>query len=162
MDWLLERWNSTVAPGLVVESEGVRDLKDSSRSPALQPTIPKRESQPPLTLLEDPDDDDFEEETWETEDDTMPGHAVAIMKEHEEEHFRRLIDDPVPALQGKTPREASQTSDPQLRQTVETWAKSMIYSHAKKAAQHGYVPELYWFYQELNLAHLWPADWPKG
>ncbi|MFT4638708.1 MAG: hypothetical protein ACI8T1_002031 [Verrucomicrobiales bacterium] len=161
MIWLLDRWSSEIAPGLVVESEGVRDLKTSSKSPEIQATVPSRQSQSPLTLLDDPDDSEVDDEPWEMEDDGVPADAAAIMKDHEEEHFRRLIDDAIPALQGKTPREASKSSDPQLQQIFEQWAKSMIHSQSRKTAQHGYIPDLFWFYRELNLEHLWPSDWPK-
>ena len=95
------------------------------------------------------------------EDDGVHSDAAAIMKDHEEEHFRRLIDDAIPALQGKTPREASKSSVPRLQQILEQWAKSMIHSQSRKTAQHGYIPDLFWFYRELNLEHLWPSDWPK-
>ena len=161
MDWLLDRWSSEIAPGLVVETEGVRDLKNSSGSPEIRSTAASRESQPPLAILEDPVDAEFVDRSPDEERGAKSDSAVAMMRDHEERHLRRLIDETVPALGGKTPREASKSDDPALQKLFEQWAKSMIYHQARNAGEHGYLPEVFWFYEELNLAHLWPADWPR-
>ena len=67
MIWLLDRWSSEIASGLVLESEGVRDLKTSSKSPEIQTSVPSRQTQP-LALLDDPDESEVDDEPWEMED----------------------------------------------------------------------------------------------
>lgn len=85
-----------------------------------------------------------------------------LMKHFEESYFKDLFNQEIPALQNMSPLTASRSADPEVRQLLTRWAKTMILNHAKKQKTHGTVPNLFWFYDELRLAHLWPNDWPKA
>ncbi len=164
MEWLRDRWSSEIAPGLHEETAGIRDLKQSGSSPSIRSAVPARETRPP-SILEDENpmvSKDLRDDLSGVGEGAISAEkAAVIMKRFEEEHFGRLIDEAVPMFGHRTPREVSESQDPGLRKELERWAKSMIHSHAEKAKKHGFIPEVYWFYRELGMAHLWPTDWPR-
>lgn len=78
-----------------------------------------------------------------------PEVAEAFVMEHYGRHYRAWIDEPVPALDGRTPREASKM--PALRSRVEGLIRGLegIYESALKDGEPAYDPS--WMWDELDL-----------
>jgi hypothetical protein len=78
-----------------------------------------------------------------------PDLAEALAAEHYATHYRAWIDEPVPALDGKTPREAS--SIPALRRRLDDLIRGLegMYERALKDGQPAYDPS--WMWDELDL-----------
>jgi hypothetical protein len=80
----------------------------------------------------------------------------AIVLQHYAEHYRRWVDEPVPALDGKTPRDAAKS--PQLRPRTEELIRGILglYERSLKDNTPAYDPS--WMWAELGLDD--PADVP--
>lgn len=78
-----------------------------------------------------------------------PAIAAAMVADFQEAHYRAWVDQPVPALDGKTPREAS--TDPSLRERLVRLIEDLERSNARalRAGQPGYDPS--WMWNELGL-----------
>jgi hypothetical protein len=78
-----------------------------------------------------------------------PGVAEALVAEHYARHYRAWIDEPVPALDGHTPREASTLSS--LRPRLEELIRGLegMYESALKDGAPAYDPS--WMWEELDL-----------
>ncbi len=78
-----------------------------------------------------------------------PAVAEALVLEHYAKHYRAWVDEPVPALQGRTPRQAS--ADPMLRPRVEDLIHSLesMYQGALRRREPAYDPS--WMWSELGL-----------
>ena len=104
--------------------------------------------------------EDFEEREFSEREPVR--NNSALLKNFEEGHYKDLIDHVVPALRDMSPRQASESADAEMGGVLTRWAKSMIQNLAEKEARHGFVPHVFWFFEELGLEHLWPRDWPQG
>ena len=82
----------------------------------------------------------------------------ALVLDHLSKHYRDWVDQPVPALDGKTPRAAAK--DPQARVKVEDLVRDLEgqYQHALKCGQPAYDPT--WMWDELEIAHATTAKHP--
>ncbi len=78
-----------------------------------------------------------------------PAVAEALVLEHYAKHYRAWVDEPVPALQGRTPRQAS--ADPMLRPGAEDLIHSLegMYQDALRRREPAYDPS--WMWSELGL-----------
>ncbi len=78
-----------------------------------------------------------------------PDVAEALVAEHHARHYRAWIDEPVPALDGKTPREASKL--PALRDRLLDLIHGLegMYERALKDGAPAYDPS--WMWDELDL-----------
>ena len=78
-----------------------------------------------------------------------PEVAEALVAEHYGRHYRAWIDEPVPALDGRTPREASKL--PALRSRLEGLIHGLegMYEDALKRGEPAYDPS--WMWDELDL-----------
>ena len=74
------------------------------------------------------------------------------MAEMEQTHQRTFPDQPVPALGGRTPREAA--GDPALRPKLVRLMKSHVRSHDQKNLQTGRDADINWLLRELGLEEL--------
>jgi hypothetical protein len=78
-----------------------------------------------------------------------PDVAEALVAEHYARHYRAWVDEPVPALDGRTPREASRL--PALRSRLEELIHDLegMYENALKDGVPAYDPS--WMWEELDL-----------
>jgi hypothetical protein len=76
----------------------------------------------------------------------LPPELQEAMDTHLTAHYRQTLDDPIPMLNGKTPRECA--ADPALRNDVIGWLKYMENSD-KRSLQPSY--DFTWMWDELNL-----------
>lgn len=78
-----------------------------------------------------------------------PDVAEALVTEHYARHYRAWVDEAVPALDGRTPREAAKSRD--LRSRVEDLIRGLegMYERALKDGQPAYDPS--WMWAELGL-----------
>ncbi len=101
--------------------------------------------------LEMPGEGHEEEEVAGTMPELPFEDAEAVLAEVVEEHYRRVLDEPLPYLDGKTPREAAMTEDG--RAGVIGWLKLVENSESRRAASLGQKPvDFRWMWQEMNLS----------
>lgn len=99
----------------------------------------------PLTVHENlpPFSEDDEPVDFGTE---VPPELQEAMDAHLTTHYRQTLDDSIPMLNGKTPRECA--ADPALRNDVIGWLKYMENTD-KRSPQPSY--DFTWMWDELNL-----------
>jgi hypothetical protein len=77
----------------------------------------------------------------------------ALVRQGLDDHYRRVLDQPIPALGGKSPRAAAKT--PKGREKVAAWLKVLENHSAKRPAGDpigGY--DFGWMWQELGVEAL--------
>lgn len=81
----------------------------------------------------------------------LPGDvAAAAVHEAIDAHYRQALDQPIPMLDGKTPRQAVKT--PAGREQVLYWLKQLENTEGHRAAQQGQQPyDTEWIWRELEL-----------
>ena len=87
-------------------------------------------------------------------EDELP-HEVAEQAIHSylENHYRRSLDEPLPFLDDKTPRQAAKTR--KGRAQVKSWLKKLENSEARRAAGQGQQPyDFQWMWRELKIDDL--------
>ena len=70
----------------------------------------------------------------------------ALIKQHMDQHYRQTLDEPIPMLSDKTPRECA--ADPALHKAVVQWLK-YIENQSAHAPSPGY--DFSWIWEELGL-----------
>ena len=79
-----------------------------------------------------------------------PEEAARIIHAYFDEHFRRTLDEPLPVLDGKTPRQAATT--PEGRAQAIDWLKQLENTEHHRATQQGEKPyDTAWIWRELGL-----------
>ena len=82
--------------------------------------------------------------------DVSPEIAAKIIHNYLEDHYRRTIDDPLPFLDGKSPRKAVKSK--KGRAQVVEWLKRLENSEHRRSKAEGQTPyDLTWMWNELNL-----------
>ena len=99
----------------------------------------------PLTVHENPELFSEEDEDIDFGAE-LPPELREAMDTHLTSHYRQTLDDSIPMLNGKTPRECA--ADPALRNEVIGWLKYMENSD-KRSSQPSY--DFTWMWKELNL-----------
>jgi hypothetical protein len=106
----------------------------------------------PLTTIQTVDQMQAEErhaEPGEAADEIPPDIARKLMRDHLDNHYRETLDAPIPALGGKSPRQAVRTASG--RQKVIAWLKKL----ENHSAGHGEGPiaeyDFSWMWVELGL-----------
>jgi hypothetical protein len=75
----------------------------------------------------------------------------AAVRQFMDAHYRRTLDEPVPMLGDKTPRECARTRAGRTR--VVRWLKDMENNERRRAAATGKTPyDFAWMWDELGLA----------
>ena len=65
-------------------------------------------------------------------------------------YYRRILDDPHPAVEGKTLRQAAKTR--RGREKVIDWLKQLENTEYRRAAQQGHRPyDTSWLWRELGI-----------
>ena len=84
-------------------------------------------------------------------DEIPPEIAAQVIQKYMDDHYRRTLDEPVPALDGKTPRQAVKTKKGRIK--VIEWLKLLENSESRRAAAQGQTPyDTSWIWRELKLA----------
>lgn len=80
----------------------------------------------------------------------LPEEALAAMQSMLDEHYRRTLDEPIPMLDGRTPREAAATR--KGRKQATDWLKQLENAEHRRALQLGQEPyDTSWIWRELKL-----------
>jgi hypothetical protein len=89
-------------------------------------------------------------ESTPMEPDLPPEIAEQAVHGYLDDHYRRTLDDPLPNLNGKTPRQAVKTK--KGRRQVVDWLKYLENSEFRRAAEQGHEPyDMAWMWRELKL-----------
>ncbi len=76
--------------------------------------------------------------------------AAEITQKYLDEHYRKCLDDPIPMLDGKTPRQCAQSK--KGREQVIEWLKYLENSELHRATGQGQKPyDSRWMWEELKL-----------
>ena len=75
-----------------------------------------------------------------------------MMTQYYKEHYRKFLDDKVPALGGVTPRNAAK--DPARRPHLVELMKGHINNNDRLAQDNGVTIDIDWVLRELNLHEL--------
>ena len=79
-----------------------------------------------------------------------PEVAQQVIHSYLETHYRQALDDPLPYLDGKTPRQAAKTK--KGRAQVINWLKKLENSEARRAASEGQEPyNFQWMWREMKI-----------
>lgn len=79
-----------------------------------------------------------------------PEVAERAVRSYFDHHFRQTLDEPLPYLGGKTPRQAASTK--KGREKVISWLKLLENSEARRAAREGQRPyDFQWMWQEMKI-----------
>jgi hypothetical protein len=113
---------------------------------------PLAQIQTPEQMLAEADDRDGEDGLGDetATQDIDPEIAAAMMNDYFDQHYRRCLDEPIPALDDKTPRQcAASEAD---RPMVIDWLKQLENGELHRAAQSGQKPyDTVWLWEELGL-----------
>jgi hypothetical protein len=89
-------------------------------------------------------------ESKPTESDLPPEIAEQAIHAYLDDHYRRTLDDPLPILDGRSPRKAVRTK--KGRAQVVDWLKQLENSESRRAAGQGHEPyDMAWIWRELRL-----------
>lgn len=89
-------------------------------------------------------------ESESAEPDVPPEVAEQAIHAYLDDHYRRTLDDPIPILDGRTPRQAVKTK--KGRAQVVDWLKQLENSEFRRAAREGQKPyDSAWMWRELKL-----------
>lgn len=87
----------------------------------------------------------------DTEDEIPPAVAAAAMRQFYDQHYRDWTDTPLPALDGRSPKEAVRTKGGE--DEVVALLKSVENMEARRCGASGALPyDFGWLWQELGLA----------
>src|SRR6516162_133289 len=85
-----------------------------------------------------------------SEPDLPPEVAEQAIHSYLDDHYRHVLDDPLPLLDGKTPRQAAKTK--KGRAQVVGWLKLLENSEFRRAAGQGHNPyDTAWMWRELKV-----------
>ena len=85
--------------------------------------------------------------------DLTPEEAARIMREHLDGYYRKVLSEPVPALDGQTPRQAARSGAG--RGKVIGWLKRLENNEIRRARRSGSPPyDFGWVWEELGLGDL--------
>ena len=86
----------------------------------------------------------------EDEPEIPPEEAAWIVHAYLDKHYRRTLDEPIPMLDGKTPRQAAATTEGRA-QAID-WLKHLENEEQHRAAQQGEEPyDTAWIWRELGI-----------
>lgn len=86
----------------------------------------------------------------ETEDSIDPEIVSEIIQSHLDQHYRQCLDEPIPALDNKTPRQCARSKTG--RKKVIDWLKHLENNELRRATSQGQIPyDSRWMWKELEL-----------
>jgi len=106
--------------------------------------------QTPEQLLEERDARRQDAGAREPADAIDPGIAAEIIHNTLDQHYRQILDESIPALGNKTPRQCARSK--KGRERVIEWLKDLENNELRRAASHGQPPyDSRWLWDELKL-----------
>ena len=106
--------------------------------------------QTPEQLLEERDTQRQDTDQREPADSIDPEIAAEIIQHTLDQHYRRVLDEPVPALGDKTPRQCARSK--KGRERVIEWLKHLENNELRRAASQGQTPyDSRWMWDVLKL-----------
>ena len=82
-----------------------------------------------------------------------PDEERALVRQGLDDHYRRVLDQPIPALGGKSPRAATKT--PRGREKVAAWLKTLENHSARRPVGDPIGDyDFGWMWQELGVGAL--------
>jgi hypothetical protein len=82
--------------------------------------------------------------------DLDPDELSDILSDYLDQHYRKALDEPIPALGNKTPRQCIKTKNGKIK--VIAWLKYMENQEYRKASQSDGIPyDFSWMWNELGL-----------
>ncbi|WP_299439393.1 hypothetical protein [uncultured Rhodospira sp.] len=83
-------------------------------------------------------------------EDIPPEVQEQLLNQYFDDYYHQLLDEPIPALDDKTPRQAASAKDD--RKTVIDWLKHLENGEQRRAASQGQQPyDFRWMWKELGL-----------
>jgi hypothetical protein len=112
---------------------------------------------PALSMLQTPEQLMAEDKTrqqddsdWEPADSIDPEIAAEVIQNTMDQHYRQCLDEPIPALDNKTPRQCARSK--KGREKVIEWLKHLENNELHRAARQGHAPyDSRWMWDELKL-----------
>jgi len=110
---------------------------------------------PALSMLQTPEQlmeehDSFSPGDASEADDIDPDVAAEVIHTMLDEHYRRCLDEPIPMLDNKTPRQCVRSK--KGREKVIDWLKHLENNEERRAAREGQTPyDSSWMWEELRL-----------
>jgi len=106
--------------------------------------------QTPEQLLEERDAGRQDAGDREPADAIDPDIAAEIIQHTLDQHYRQILDEPIPALGNKTPRQCARSK--KGRERVIEWLKDLENNELHRAAREGQAPyDSRWLWDELKL-----------
>jgi hypothetical protein len=106
--------------------------------------------QTPEQLLAERDTFDQDDADREPANDIDPEIAAEVIHTMLDQHYRQCLDDPIPALDNKTPRQCAKSR--KGREKVIDWLKDLENSELRRASSQGQKPyDCSWMWDELKL-----------
>jgi len=106
--------------------------------------------QTPEQMLAERDTRRQDTNAQEPADSIDPEIAAEIIQHTLDQHYRRVLDEPVPALGDKTPRQCARSK--KGREQVIEWLKHLENNELRRAASQGQTPyDSRWMWDELKL-----------
>jgi hypothetical protein len=119
---------------------------------------------PALSLLQTPEQlmagqpQHSSDRKCESTDNIDPKIEAEIIHHTLDQHYHRCLDEPIPALDNKTPRQCARSKTG--REKVIEWLKLLENNELRRAAEAGQEPyDSSWMWKELNLTSL--TDVPR-
>lgn len=101
-------------------------------------------------LMEERDSLNQDNDDQETADTIDPEIAAEVINNMMEQHYRQCLDEPIPALGNKTPRQCARSK--KGREKVIGWLKYLENNEQRRASQQGQEPyDCNWMWDELKL-----------
>lgn len=83
-------------------------------------------------------------------DSIPPEIASQLIQDALDRHYRAVVDQPIPMLDGLTPRQAA--ADPRTRERAFEWLKALESNEDRRSARNGQAPyDARWLWAELGL-----------
>ena len=82
-------------------------------------------------------------------DTESKGDVEEVLQNHLDAHYRRTLDEPIPMLGDRTPRECA--ADPDSRSDVLMWLKTLENTDAVMPSGAGFRYNFTWLWAELDL-----------
>jgi len=109
---------------------------------------------PALSTIQTPEQALSEKKTQsENVDDIDPELAAKIMADYLDQHYRNCLDEAIPMLDNKTPRQCASSKKDQAK--VIEWLKHLENNEHRRVARQGGKPyDSRWMWEELNLENI--------
>lgn len=152
------QFNGTLELESGVLKLGANSVKRAQQGQNMLETLLQGLIGPALSKLETPEQMMAAHETRQQGDDIQgpedtidPELAAEIIRDHLDRHYRESLDEPIPALGNKTPRQCARSK--KGRAKVIEWLKYLENNELRRAANQGNAPyDSRWMWEELKLA----------